>query len=178
MKLNPGEVLCDCCKGSGVKILTTKGDEVGFIEYYNEDYNEVSKTVYRPDIKTEIKCEKCNGRGKLDWVQAVVGIRKDPNTMADLNAQILKQNQARFQSEMMKAQAQAQAQMQQAQYNQQMAAMSSQIRGLSNYNNADATSGLLGIQGGLDSKVYVDTEDKDPWYNRLINFFKRHYVKG
>ena len=72
----------------------------------------------------EVKCDKCNGKGKLDWIENVVGVKKK-DTMADLNKRIFQQNVAKFQSEAQKAQMQAQQQYDQ--YNQQMAAISNQI---------------------------------------------------
>lgn len=53
MKLNPGEVICDQCNGTG-----------------SPDNN------INDDIINSFHCEKCHGYGKLDWVEAVVGKKR------------------------------------------------------------------------------------------------------
>ncbi len=61
MKLKKGEVKCDKCKGKG-KIP--------------------AKDHPRVYISTEgslFECPKCFGTGKLDWVENIVGKRKDEN---------------------------------------------------------------------------------------------------
>jgi DnaJ-class molecular chaperone len=52
MKLNEGEVLCDNCNGSGESLFP---------------YQALKK-----------ECTKCQGDGKLDWVEAVVGKKPKP----------------------------------------------------------------------------------------------------
>ena len=53
MKLKEGEVLCDECNGSGNK---AKWDQI-------------------PDYKCYLECDKCLGKGKLDWIENVVGVK-------------------------------------------------------------------------------------------------------
>jgi len=50
IELNDGEIICSKCDGSGV--------------HYN-----------RMDISTFV-CSKCLGRGKLDWIENIVGVKK------------------------------------------------------------------------------------------------------
>ncbi len=57
MKLEPGEVTCDQCKGTG----KPNNNEIDYKQQY----------VTYPWV-----CDKCNGSGKLDWIEAVVGKRK------------------------------------------------------------------------------------------------------
>lgn len=49
MQLNPGEQICDECKGCGYDL--------------------------RPN---HYLCAKCHGKGKLDWIEIVVGSKPDP----------------------------------------------------------------------------------------------------
>ena len=55
MELKEGEVLCPDCKGSGNQ---AKWDTI-------------------PDYRVTLECETCNGTGKLDWIEAVVGKKKE-----------------------------------------------------------------------------------------------------
>lgn len=54
-ELKEGEVICSPCKGTGV-IITTEKRGNGFYQ-----------------VKTF--CEKCNGDGKLDWIENITGKR-------------------------------------------------------------------------------------------------------
>jgi len=58
MKLEKGEVICDKCNGYG---YTTFNEQRG-------------KNFY--PMKSE--CTKCFGEGKLDWIEIIVGKRKEP----------------------------------------------------------------------------------------------------
>jgi len=60
MKLGPGEIKCEECKGTGYDLEIQKREYI--IEYY----------------KKHCKCSKCQGEGKLDWIENVVG-KKTPN---------------------------------------------------------------------------------------------------
>jgi DnaJ-class molecular chaperone len=53
MDLNPGDIVCRECGGTG-----------------NSNYNKPDDEF---DFVFNIKCPKCNGIGKLDWVENVVG---------------------------------------------------------------------------------------------------------
>jgi Zn ribbon nucleic-acid-binding protein len=53
IKLNPGEILCPKCKGSG------KG-----------------KTWKSGDFEITPECSKCLGDGKFDWIERVTGKRR------------------------------------------------------------------------------------------------------
>ncbi len=55
MKLKKGEVICSNCNGSGNR---AKWDQIP--DYY----------------KCYLVCDKCQGVGKLDWVEAIVGKKK------------------------------------------------------------------------------------------------------
>ena len=60
MKLKPGEIKCDKCKGTGYDLTIPKQEyETG---YYQKHY----------------PCSKCWGKGKLDWIENVVG-KRNPN---------------------------------------------------------------------------------------------------
>jgi len=59
MQLKPGEVLCDRCNGSG--------------ENYDPEFVEIWGIT---------DCPKCWGKGKLNWVDNIVGI-KDPYLVPD-----------------------------------------------------------------------------------------------
>jgi len=50
MKLKPGEVKCDQCEGTGFPDNNTNDDMINIFH-----------------------CEKCDGYGKLDWIEAVLG---------------------------------------------------------------------------------------------------------
>lgn len=54
MKLNPGEIICDKCKGTGKHYLET---------------HPLADHAYQT-------CKFCQGVGKLDWIEVVVG-KKD-----------------------------------------------------------------------------------------------------
>lgn len=58
MNLKQSEVICDKCKGTGydLKIPQVENNET----YYQNHY----------------PCDKCQGDGKLDWIEAVVGKKK------------------------------------------------------------------------------------------------------
>lgn len=62
MKLNPGEVICDQCKGTG----HPNNNKID----YNSRFYFVPPTV----------CDKCNGVGKLDWIENIVG--KQPRMLS------------------------------------------------------------------------------------------------
>ena len=55
--LKPGDVICNKCNGSG--------DDSRYEEFLDKD-------------KYYYKCPKCQGEGKLDWIENVVG-KKTPN---------------------------------------------------------------------------------------------------
>jgi len=55
MELKEGEVYCDECNGSGNR---AKWDQI-------------------PDYKCYLPCNKCHGKGKLDWIENVVGKKRD-----------------------------------------------------------------------------------------------------
>ena len=57
MRLEPGEVICDKCKGTG-----------------HPNNNEID--YKQKDFTFLWVCNKCNGEGKLDWIEAVVGKKK------------------------------------------------------------------------------------------------------
>ena len=54
MDLKPGDIICPDCKGTG----------------YDLKIND-----YPFGYKMHPHCDKCNGEGKLDWIEAVVGKR-------------------------------------------------------------------------------------------------------
>lgn len=56
MKLNVGEILCPKCQANDI---VGKG----------------KPTVFG--------CDKCHGKGKLDWIENVVGIRQQPRSALD-----------------------------------------------------------------------------------------------
>ena len=58
MKLEPGDIVCDQCKG------------IGHPNNNKIDYNS-SYYFNSPHV-----CDKCNGTGKLDWIEAIVGKHK------------------------------------------------------------------------------------------------------
>ena len=51
MELKKEEVVCPECHGTGNR---AKWDQI-------------------PDYKCYLKCDKCDGTGKMDWIEAVVG---------------------------------------------------------------------------------------------------------
>ena len=53
--LKEGEVLCPDCKGSS---------------------NQAQWDIM-PDYRVYFECKTCNGEGKLDWIEAIVGKKKD-----------------------------------------------------------------------------------------------------
>lgn len=59
MDLNPGEIICKECKGTGydLKIPEQEYEQAYYIKH--------------------CKCSKCYGVGKLDWIEAVVGKKQD-----------------------------------------------------------------------------------------------------
>jgi DnaJ-class molecular chaperone len=57
MELNPGEIICDQCNGTG------------------KEY--IGVPIPRGDIYNN--CPKCQGVGKLDWIEAVVGKKTKNN---------------------------------------------------------------------------------------------------
>lgn len=63
MKLNPGEVKCNECNGSGEIVI-------------DEDLS----------CYTFYICSKCNGDGKLDWLENIVG-KKVKNKPKDFNSE-------------------------------------------------------------------------------------------
>lgn len=67
MDLTPGEIKCDKCKGTGYDLKIPKL-EYNYA-YYNKHY----------------PCVKCDGTGKLDWIEAVVGKKQEPIRFGILN---------------------------------------------------------------------------------------------
>jgi len=61
VELEPGEVICDQCKGTG----HPNNNE---IDYNDKFYFNVPHA-----------CDKCNGSGKLDWIENIVG--KNPRKL-------------------------------------------------------------------------------------------------
>ncbi len=55
MELEPGEVVCDQCKGTG---------------YPNNNEIDYNNKFYYNHLDV---CDKCNGSGKLDWIENIVG---------------------------------------------------------------------------------------------------------
>ena len=55
IELEPGEVICKECNGSGKK---------------DEENTDIVFKIFN-------QCKKCHGKGKLDWVENVVGKEKD-----------------------------------------------------------------------------------------------------
>jgi len=66
MELKQGEVICSVCKGTG--IISEKTE---LFEYYHR-----GASFMAPGIPTKEFCEKCQGKGKLDWIEAIVGKKK------------------------------------------------------------------------------------------------------
>jgi len=64
MKLEEGEGICDQCIGTGYELNIP-------IERYNAGY-----------YNKHYKCSKCQGEGKLDWVENIVG--KKPKIKFDI----------------------------------------------------------------------------------------------
>lgn len=52
--LEPGDVICDQCNGTG-----------------KPNWNKVEDTWWVPKV-----CDKCNGSGKLDWIENITGRKK------------------------------------------------------------------------------------------------------
>jgi hypothetical protein len=67
MELEPGEVICNQCNG----------------ETFTR-YTEQRGKGFYPMKKT---CDKCNGHGKLDWIENITGIQKSAayETVPDLH---------------------------------------------------------------------------------------------
>lgn len=63
MKLKPGEIICPKCKANSI---VGKGNGTVF------------------------GCDRCNGRGKLDWIEAVVGVRQSNSHSALDNTNVKK----------------------------------------------------------------------------------------
>jgi DnaJ-class molecular chaperone len=54
IKLNPGEIICDKCHGIG-----------------NYGYTKPNRNMRSyPKI-----CSKCSGRGRLDWIENIIGVK-------------------------------------------------------------------------------------------------------
>lgn len=60
IELGPGDVLCNECDGSGYTIVENENKTNAVFEQLN------------------IICPKCYGRGKLDWIENIVGRQKLP----------------------------------------------------------------------------------------------------
>jgi hypothetical protein len=58
IKLNPGEVLCNECNGTG-----------------DHGYTKPSENIH----SWLIVCRKCHGTGKLDWIENIVGKPSPPD---------------------------------------------------------------------------------------------------
>ena len=65
MELKEGEVQCSECHGSGNRAK----------------WNQI------PDYKCYLMCDKCNGKGKMDWIEAVVGVKPEPNLKLNFTMQ-------------------------------------------------------------------------------------------
>jgi DnaJ-class molecular chaperone len=66
MTNSENEVNCSKCRGSGrVEKLELAGYSAGRMS--DTDCRSIFRTII-------IKCPKCNGRGKIDWVKNVIGI--------------------------------------------------------------------------------------------------------
>jgi len=63
MKLKNSDIVCDQCKGTG---------------YPNNNKIDYSSKSY---FNTPHVCDKCNGTGKLDWIEAIVGKHKHPESI-------------------------------------------------------------------------------------------------
>ena len=55
MKLEAGEVLCPDCKGSSNQ----------------------ARWDIMPDYRVYLECKTCNGKGKVDWIEAIVGVKPE-----------------------------------------------------------------------------------------------------
>jgi len=65
IEIKPSEIVCDKCNGVG---NLTK-----IIEY------EIRGMIHRvPGIIEYELCPKCNGSGKLDWIEQIVGKHRNP----------------------------------------------------------------------------------------------------
>ncbi len=53
MELKEGEVLCPDCKGSSNQ----------------------ARWDIMPDYKVYLECKTCRGKGKMDWIEAIVGVK-------------------------------------------------------------------------------------------------------
>jgi hypothetical protein len=71
LKLEPGEVICDKCDGET------------FIRYTEERGN-----GFYP---MKMTCPKCNGHGKLDWIENITGTQKDEKSDGKMHWPDLKQ---------------------------------------------------------------------------------------
>lgn len=60
MRMNPGEMLCDKCNGTG---------------FVNSKDGPLQEEV----------CPKCRGQRKIDWVENVVGVTKPPSVLDQAN---------------------------------------------------------------------------------------------
>ena len=59
MILNPGEIICDKCNGKKTFPVLPVLNRITHIHI------------------TEVKCPKCKGTGKLDWIENVVGKKQN-----------------------------------------------------------------------------------------------------
>ena len=59
VKINPGEIICDKCNGTGL---------------VDDPPKSFSITGHIPGDK--YRCQKCKGTGKLDWIENIVGKNK------------------------------------------------------------------------------------------------------
>ena len=77
IKLQKGEVICDKCKGNGLFCIV-QSKHITLQYCYNR---QCLKTKSECDGFNYQLCPKCNGEGKLDWVENIVGKRKHVHFM-------------------------------------------------------------------------------------------------
>ncbi len=63
MKLKKDKIICSKCKGEGIF-----NQEIETIDYYYRGNRIKASRFSKLDI-----CKKCQGNGKLDWIEVIVG---------------------------------------------------------------------------------------------------------
>lgn len=64
MELKPGEVKCDKCNGTGIINNSTYIVKLPGVNY--------TSTISSESL-IGVKCKRCKGEGKMDWIENVVG---------------------------------------------------------------------------------------------------------
>ncbi len=67
-KLEPGEISCPDCDGSGTQELGGNSED-----------------TFGNKWDLRCPCDKCHGKGKLDWIEQVVGVHDEPWVNVTIN---------------------------------------------------------------------------------------------